>query len=131
MTAAFRSTLRFDDNDGFPYVLVLPLVYDSVILDRQITVPAGFPTDLASIPRVVQNLIPKSGQYDRPAVIHDYLYQLAPWGISRGQADAVLNEAMQVIGVGTWTQRLIYAGVRLGGWQPWGKYRDAEVAARA
>jgi hypothetical protein len=126
MTSAFLSTLHFEDNDGLPFVLDAPLIYESALLGRRVTVPAGFKTDLASIPRVLQNLLPKVGKYDRPAVVHDFLYQFN--GVTRGQADAVLNEAMTVLGVGRWPRWPIYAGVRAGGWKPWGAYRAKDQA---
>jgi len=123
--ANFRSGLFVQDNDGLPYTLLFPLVYDSAILNRTITVPRGFNTDLASIPRVFWITLPKSGKYDRAAVVHDFLY--AHNGVTRKQADDVLKEAMEVLGVGQWTRWKIYAGVRLGGMVPWNRYRREET----
>lgn len=37
------------------------------------TVPAGFRTDFASVPRVVQWLIPSYGRYTLAAIVHDWL----------------------------------------------------------
>lgn len=126
MMANFRTGLFFQDNDGLPYILTAPLRYDSSVLNRTIEVPTGFKTDLASIPRFLWAVLPKSGKYDRGAVVHDFLYTT---GIcTRKEADDVLNEAMKVLGVGTWSQRTIYAGVRIGGWKTWGDYRKKDVA---
>lgn len=118
--ARFRSTLIFEDYGGFPYVLYRPLTYESDILGRSIEIPSGFATDLASIP-LPGYLLPKSGKYDAAAVVHDYLYQFN--GCTRKEADDVLFEAMTVCGVGAVKKRIIYWGVRLGGWKPWGDYR--------
>jgi hypothetical protein len=86
-----------------------------------ITVPAGFYTDLASIPRLMWTLFPPDGQWVKAAVIHDYLYLFKGLGIySRAQADAIFLEAMEVLGV-SWAQRsLIYRAVRIGGNGGWG-----------
>lgn len=118
----FRSTLIFEDPGGLPYILYRPLTYDSDILGRSIEVPNGFATDLASIPPGLWNILPKTGKYDAAAVVHDYLYQFNT--CSREEADAVLLEAMTVCGVGGVKKRLIYWGVRLGGWKAWRAYRE-------
>jgi uncharacterized protein DUF1353 len=125
MTPAFRSKLIFEDERGLPYTLSWPLVYDSGILNRTITVPTGFPTDLASIPRGLWNVLPKSSSYDKAAVVHDYCYVTN--GMSRGQADAVLREAMEVIGVPGWQRWAMYTAVRAGGWRVWNRYRAQET----
>lgn len=113
-------------DDDIPYTLVQSLDYDSAILGGVVTVPAGFVTDLASIPRIIQNLIPKEGRYNRPAVVHDFLYRLGAYRgapIPRKTADQVLLEAMYAAGVDADRADVIYAGVRLGGWLPWRRYR--------
>lgn len=123
--AEFRSSLIVIDDYGLPYELAFPLFYYSDILKRELVVPKGFITDLASIPIGVRELIPKSGRYDRAAVIHDFLYQFN--GCTRSEADAVLNEAMGALEVNDFRKRLIYAGVRVGGWHSWNKYRSLET----
>lgn len=118
----FLADLLFKDPGGFPFTLVQPLVYESMVLDRIIIVPSGFQTDLASIPRPLWSILPPIGKYDAAAVLHDYFYQTN--GVTRSQADAVLNEAMEVMHVTDTTRRLIYAGVRVLGWWRWRKYRS-------
>lgn len=125
----FTSPLRFEDNDGLPFMLTAPLNYWTEQLGRSqlLTVPQGFQTDLASIPRGLWNVLPPVGGYDRPAVVHDFLYQHASTSLTRAEADAVLMEAMAWVGVGWWTRRTIYWGVRLGGWVAWNHYRSQET----
>lgn len=122
--SSFRTPLVFQDDNGFPYTLVQPLSYESTLLAGLIVVPSGFKTDLASIPRGLWNILPKSGKYDRAAVIHDFLYQTNRIA-SRAQADAVLNEAMAVCEVPTWQRWIIYSAVRLGGGSIWNRYRTS------
>lgn len=135
--SAFWTPLILEDDNGLPYTLHDPLVYVSDRLHCRILVPAGFKTDLASIPRGLWNVLPKSGPYDKAAVIHDYLYQTGgrelvlpgkPVGqcIDRGDADGVLKEAMEVCGVGGFRRFTIWSGVRIGGWKSWGAYREHE-----
>ena len=127
MIAQFRSKLVLIDRPSPPqWELFSALIYDSAVLGFTVVVPEGFQTDLASIPRALWSLLPPVGAYDAAAVVHDLLYQRRTAGVDRGLADAVLNEAMGVLGVGTWTRRAIYWGVRLGGLVPWNRYRAAE-----
>lgn len=126
--AKFLTPLQFEDERGFPLRLLAPLVYQSDKLGDPITVPTGFETDLASIPRPLWNILPPIGKADRAAVVHDFLYQTAWHGINRSTADAIFNEAMQVVGVGRFARWTIYSGVRIGGWKTWNRYRSEESA---
>ena len=79
-----------------------------------IEVPAGFVTDLASIPRMLHWMIPVNGRHRSAAIVHDYLYTIRDR--SSAEADAIFLEAMKESGV-RWTQRqAMYLGVRMGGW---------------
>lgn len=95
------------------------------------TVPAGFYSDGASVPRICWTLYPPfGGQYEPAAWVHDYLYAYAEdeYGtdnghISRGEADGLFYEAMETLGF-RWTGRnTIHRAVRMGGWNTWRKYR--------
>lgn len=128
----FLSHLEFRDlnrgpGSGIKLLLLSDLIYESPLLNQRIVVPAKFVTDLASIPQLLWNILPPIGSYDAAAVVHDYLYLHN--GVTRAQADAVLNEAMTELEVDSWKRRLIYAGVRIGGWVPWGKYRAQPQSA--
>jgi hypothetical protein len=81
------------------------------------TVPVGFKTDLASIPRLFWNILPPFGKYTEAAVLHDWLYRthLVP----RPDADQVLLEAMALCHVPRWQCAVIYGAVRLFGWCAW------------
>lgn len=80
----------------------------------RITVPAGYVTDLASVPRGFWNLIPKDGTYDQAAVLHDYIY--GTHSFDRKTCDRIFLEAMKELGVGWWTRGTIYNAVRAFGW---------------
>jgi len=100
------------------------LIYRSEMLELTILVPTGFITDLASIPRALQWLIPVNGRHRAAAIVHDYLYckrgQL-PGGetASRKEADQVFKEAMKSAGVNWFTRQTMYAAVRGFGWTGW------------
>jgi Protein of unknown function (DUF1353) len=87
-----------------------------------ITVPEGFITDWASIPRFAQLFIPKDvGR--RAAVVHDYLYsthgEYGRW--TRKECDRVFLEAMACLEVPWVARHIMYVAVRAGGWVPWNK----------
>ena len=78
-----------------------------------ITVPAGFETDFASVPRwpLAFALL---GQYGHAAaVLHDWLYTTAQ--LSRAAADRVFLSALRSSGIARWRAWLMWAGVRIGG----------------
>lgn len=78
----------------------------------KVTVPAGFETDLASVPRFLWSIFPPHDpHYAAAAVVHDYLYR---WdGFTRVVADAVFYEAMRVLGTPKWKAKAMYIAVRL------------------
>ena len=78
-----------------------------------ITVPVGYTTDFASTPKVIQWLIPPTGQYGKAAVIHDYLYSTGLY--SREKADEIFYEAMLVLGVPKWKAYSMFKAVRMFG----------------
>jgi Protein of unknown function (DUF1353) len=82
-----------------------------------VSVPGGFITDLASIPRLFWNILPPFGKYTEAAVIHDYLYRTHL--TSRAVADRTLLEGMRLCHVSRWQRVVIYVAVRLFGGIPW------------
>jgi Protein of unknown function (DUF1353) len=85
---------------------------------QRVQVPAGFVTDLASIPWPLWSTgLRPDGQYAIAAVIHDYLYWTQ--ARKRSEADDILKMGMQDLRVGVATMGAIYAGVRVGGQPAW------------
>ena len=92
----------------------------------RITIPDGFETDLASVPRLFWALLPPQGAYERAAVLHDYLcVQLAARQWPRGSdgrilyvtsrhTDGLFRRVMREAGVGFVTRWVMWCGVRWG-----------------
>lgn len=77
-------------------------------------VPAGFATDMASIPRAMWSVIGHpADKYAPAAVLHDWLYTSRV--VSRAQADALFSEAMAALGVGRVRRTVMWAAVRVFG----------------
>lgn len=91
-----------------------------------VTVPAGYLTDLASIPRTFAWLFSPDGPYAAAAVPHDRLYREGL--VSRKMADLILYEAMGVLGIPLWQRLLIYWAVRIGGWSAYRPARPPAIA---
>jgi hypothetical protein len=81
------------------------------------TVPAGFLTDAASIPKVLRVFINQWGKHARAALIHDYLYTIHY--IPRKEADRLFLELMLNTGVNKLKAYCMYWAVRLFGNGPW------------
>ena len=78
-----------------------------------ITIPAGFETDFASVPRWPLTFA-LLGQYGHAAaVIHDWLYRAGT--LSRADADRVFLNALRSSGIARWRAWLMFAGARIGG----------------
>lgn len=94
-----------------------PFTY--LITDTQsVSIPAGYLTDGASVPKVFWNIIPPWGKYGQAAVVHDLLCEYLtvledghPVAISRAYCDSVLNQAMQALGVPDYQRLAIYWSV--------------------
>ncbi len=89
--AAFLTPLRVEWVDPRTWRLLEALVYESDRLGRAITVPGGFCTDFASVPRLPLAYLVAGGRATRAAVVHDYLYQTHEE--PRDVADDVFEEA--------------------------------------
>src|SRR5688500_11341220 len=87
--------------DGDHFALEYPLVCD--IDGTAYTVPAGFVTDFASVPRILWNILPPYGKHSRAAVLHDWLYVTGI--VDRATADRIFLLLMEALGVGWVTRR--------------------------
>lgn len=97
--------------EGKRWELVQPFVYQGAT-DR-FTVPAGFTTDFASVPRFFVWLLPRYGRWTEAAILHDYLWDLARKGeFRKSDADGIFNRAMRELGVPYLRRWAMWAAVR-------------------
>jgi hypothetical protein len=106
--SAFTNPLIVKHIDGRNWELIEPFTYH--VGEERTTVPQGFITDFASIPRIFWNILAPTGKHGKAAVIHDWLYRTH--SCSRKKADNIFYEAMRVIGVSWWKRALMYRAVR-------------------
>lgn len=98
------------------------LVYHSKLFDRTITIPAGYITDLASIPKAFRWFMHPASKYIRAASLpHDYIYTHLYKEFTKLEADQILREAMGhvVCPAPMWKRNIVYLAVRIGGKGNW------------
>lgn len=79
-----------------------------------ITVPADFDTDFASIPNVVPRWLFDPLCHARwPALFHDYLCREAESYEERVIADHIFLECMEDVGLPKWRRYIMFSAVRL------------------
>jgi len=89
---------------------------------REIVVPAGMLTDLASVPRLMRVFVGRVGLHLEPAIVHDYLYIAwqavegkAPSSKDRSFGDRLMFAAMKEAGVHWFHCHAMYLAIRLMG----------------
>lgn len=114
-----RLTFAYDaDDDEDEWILLEPYVRQTPF--GEVTVPPGFRTDLASVPRQVWRLYPKFGRWTGAAVVHDYLYRSpGHLGRTRAEADIVFDALLHRDGVRLGDRRIMVAAVREFGGSSW------------
>ena len=117
------------------WLVLAPFRVRSAVLQADLSVPNGFETDLASVPRLPFLYWTVGARARKGAVVHDYLYQFQP--VSRQEADAVFYE-LAALEEGTVVAGLMWGGLRVGGWRVWGqhearrhRFENARVERRA
>ena len=106
-----------EDERGNVFRLLEPLE------TSEFTVPAGFESDGASVPRLFWRLVfPPTDPVALPAaVIHDWLYREQPEGGTRSRADDLFRRLLVADGIPRWRAWLAWLGVRIGGGAAWEK----------
>jgi hypothetical protein len=94
-------------------------------IDRYyITVPAGFETDFASVPKIFILLLRWRDKFNKASVVHDWLYHTKE--VPRRIADRIFLEGLTILGIPKWKAYLFYWVVRLLGWTHWKRKNKKE-----
>lgn len=120
--AHFASDLNIRVIGNRSWMLLDDLVFYSAVYRGLFVAPAGFQTDLASIPRLVWNVFPKVGLHDKAAVIHDAAYANALMTFEdrlarrriftvKDVADTLFREGMEAEGVNVCSRWFMYRTV--------------------
>jgi hypothetical protein len=110
--------------------------YDST---AKIEIPAGFKTDLASIPRILWSIIAPFELSLAAPIVHDYLYNHAGLAtntseglivFTRKEADVLLYKIALREGVKQWRCNCAYYAVRLVAWIVWRRNKASNVTKK-
>lgn len=126
--------------DSWKYrVLLSKFNYYLTPSSQPITIPPGFITDYASIPKYLWSLIPSWGPHGPAAIVHDYLYAQAhklkvpnpsnPTQLitnNRKISDKIFLIAMKQLGTPFFKRRLMYRAVRIFGSLYYNKRKEKE-----
>jgi hypothetical protein len=83
--------------------------------DKKLFVPAGFKTDLASIPRIFWSIVaPYNAHLIAPAIIHDWLYSQKT-EFNRKEADIIFYTLLIKNGMSRFLSSIMYYCVRIFG----------------
>ena len=105
--------------DGKKWKVINAFLYEKNNGDI-ITVPVGYITDFASIPRLFWRVIGHpAGKHGKAAVIHDYLYSTHLY--SKKESDKIFYNGMRVSGVSWIKVSLMYNIVKWFGKKDWKK----------
>lgn len=119
--ACFLTPLVAEHLPSGRWRLKSPLKYQSLIVEWIVSVPKGFETDFASVPRLPLAYLLAGDTAHEAAVVHDFLYSsgICP----RQEADAIFFEAIGVLDEPGWRRWAMWSAVRAGGGAAWRKYR--------
>ena len=102
------------------YYTTEPFTYhiDEYPSNKIVTVPIGFLTDGASIPRALWSWSSPIGRHAQSAILHDFLCEYLtiqvdgnPVSITRKDADKIFKESLQILGVSKFKSQIMYLGV--------------------
>lgn len=101
------------------YYTTAPLIWKPNPGDAftEVVVPAGFVSDLASVPQILWAKYPPTGRYAYAAVVHDYLYWMQER--RKEEADRIFAIALKDSGVDKDTVADFNLGLTLGGTRAW------------
>jgi hypothetical protein len=89
-----------------------------------IIVPAGFKTDLASVPRFFWRIVPPH-QYPEASILHDYMYSAEYF--KREKCDKFFREILIHRNASRLRAYAMWLAVRLFGWAVWRKHDPKDV----
>lgn len=114
-SSTFTSPAVLEVLDDWEFKLLLPFEFYEGSREKPTAVhcvPAGFVTDLASVPHWLWSFLQPTGRYTKAAILHDWLIR-SDSGVSRADADRIFYDAMMVLGVKPRLAWLMYRAVRI------------------
>lgn len=103
------------DSKGNVYRLLEGIEY------MALSIPIGFESDGASVPRFFWRLVfpPGDSRALYAAFVHDYVYRTHPRGWTKANADKIFEHLLICGGIPRWRAKLAYWGVKFFGSRAW------------
>jgi len=95
--------LPSEQNEKTLYLLLEDFTFNGI------TVPKGFVTDGATIPRIFWPILPPVDKYMPAAIVHDYMLTQT----SRREADTLFNDTLKLLRIKRYRRWLMYGAVRI------------------
>jgi hypothetical protein len=108
----FLSKVVVQVEDDHSKTLVEDVVFQSNVTKKTYTVPKGFNTDFASVPRLPVAYLVAGGHGEKAAIVHDWL--IFSKEETRFMADQVFKEALKASSEPPIIVHIMYLGVRVG-----------------
>ena len=127
------TTSKFIYQDGNKYDCFIIYKNTNYVLtnNKTITIPKGFETDFASIPRFLWSVFPPHWKpYREAAIVHDYLYMNKTIISSRAFADAEFRRILIRNKVNIFIAWLFWLNVRIFGGKRFKNYKNGRINIR-
>lgn len=109
----FPDKLQLEHVSGRNWKVIIDFRYQWTRKDRLITVPAGYITDQASIPKfVLPAIVNDTGDISMAAVPHDFGYTSLNDTWTKTDVDLMFRDAMIEAGMPKWRAYIAWLGVR-------------------
>lgn len=128
-----NENIKIQFKDGKKYLLEDLNIRTDIRGERiWFTIPKGFETDFASVPRFLWFFIaPDDKDILVASIAHDWVYykkgKLKEAQFTRLEADLILKEKMKSFGAGIIKRNLVFLAVRLGGFFNWHFFQKKSI----
>jgi hypothetical protein len=86
--------------------------YSEIFEGFKVSIPKGYRTNFASVPRIFWAIVPPIGKYSKATVVHDYLIDtMEEHDLNIHQVNRLFKEAMDVSGVNWFYRNIMFVSV--------------------
>lgn len=104
------------DEPKFKLYCPTQIIFDFRGKNYEVTIPEGFETNFASIPKKFRNVLSNVSKLDVAYLLHDWLYStLSKDGFTKSDVDIMLRRNLNYLGLGFIDQWSVYYSVKFFG----------------
>lgn len=103
------------DDPKFEIYCETKILFDFRGKEYEVTIPAGFVTNFASVPKKFRNVISNVSKLNVAYLLHDWLYStLSKEEFTKSDDDVMLRRNLKYLGLGYIDQWIVYFSVKFG-----------------